>query len=329
VQDVRSAVPAPTLAAPAGRRSAFVLSWRRGPIRSGYLPYLLLAPSVVALGAALAYPLVNLVLISFQRFRARELILGLPPDWIGFANYRYIIGRPDFWSVLGRTLGFAAINVALTIMIGMGLALLLGRLGKTMRSLLSLSMVLAWVIPTVTATQVWMWLFDRDFGVVNWVLTSLHVGDFHQHSWTSDPRALLGVATVIVVWGALPFVTLTLYAGLTQVPEELYEAARVDGAGAMAMFRQVSLPLITPILMLLTVLSAIWDFRVFTQIYVLQKSGGISEDTNLIGIWAYNQSFGGTPNYGRGAATSFIGVVILLLITALLVRRMVRQGEEL
>jgi ABC-type sugar transport system permease subunit len=97
----------------------------------------------------------------------------------------------------------------------------------------------------------------------------------------------------------------------------------------MAMFRQVSLPLITPILMLLTVLSAIWDFRVFTQIYVLQKSGGISEDTNLIGIWAYNQSFGGTPNYGRGAATSFIGVVILLLITALLVRRMVRQGEEL
>lgn len=284
---------------------------------------------MVALGAALGYPLVNLVLISFQRFRAKELILGLPANWIGLDNYRYIVGRPDFWAVLGRTLGFAALNVALTIVIGMGLAVLLRRLGKPMRTLLSLSMVLAWVIPVVTATEVWMWLFDRDYGVINWVLTSLHLGNFAQHSWTSDPRSLLGVATVIVVWGALPFVSLTLYAGLTQVPEELYEAARVDGAGVWATFRQVSLPLIMPIVMLLTVLSSIWDFRVFTQIYVLQKSGGISEETNLIGIWAYNQAFSGTPNYGRGAATSFIGVVILLLITALLIRQMVRQGDEL
>ena len=329
MQHVRSAVPIPTLAAPAGRRAALLGSWRRSAVQPRYLPYLLLAPSVVALGGALAYPLVNLVVISFQHFRARELILGLPPSWIGLDNYRYIVGRPDFWSVLGRTLAFAAVNVALTIVIGMGLAVLLGRLGKPMRTLLSLSMVLAWVIPTVTATQVWMWLFDRDFGVVNWVLTGLHLGNFYQHSWTSNPVALLGVATVIVVWGALPFVALTLYAGLTQVSEELYEAARVDGAGAWAMFRQISLPLITPILTLLIVLSSIWDFRVFTQIYVLQRSGGISEDTNLIGIWAYNQSFGGTPNYGRGAATSFIGVVILLMITALLVRRMVRQGDEL
>ena len=295
----------------------------------GYVPYLLLAPSVVVLGAALGYPLVNLVLISFQRFRAKELILGLPASWIGLDNYRYIVGRPDFWAVLGRTLGFAAINVALTIVIGMGLAVLLRRLGKPMRTLLSLSMVLAWVIPVVTATQVWMWLFDRDYGVVNWALISLHLGNFAQHSWTSDPRSLLGVATVVVVWGALPFVALTLHAGLTQVPEELYEAARVDGAGAWATFRQVSLPLIMPIVMLLTVLSSIWDFRVFTQIYVLQKTGGISEETNLIGIWAYNQAFSGTPNYGRGAATSFIGVVILLLITALLIRQMVRQGDEL
>lgn len=284
---------------------------------------------MVVLGAALGYPLVNLVLISFQHFRAKELILGLPASWIGLDNYRYIVGRPDFWAVLGRTLAFAAINVALTIVIGMGLAVLLRRLGKPMRTLLSLSMVLAWVIPVVTATEVWMWLFDRDYGVINWVLTSLHLGNFAQHSWTSDPRSLLGVATVIVVWGALPFVGLTLYAGLTQVPEELYEAARVDGAGAWATFRQVSLPLIMPIVMLLTVLSSIWDFRVFTQIYVLQKSGGISEETNLIGIWAYNQAFSGTPNYGRGAATSFIGVVILLLITALLIRQMVRQGDEL
>lgn len=329
MQHVEGAVPASTAALPAGRRFPLLRSRPHGALQPRYLPYLLLAPSVVALGVALGYPLVNLVLISFQHFRARELILGLPPQWIGFDNYAYIVGRPDFWAVLSRTLAFAAVNVVVTIVVGMALAVLLSLLGTRMRIALSLSMVLAWVIPTVTATQVWMWLFDRDFGVVNWVLNILRPGQFVQHSWTSDPLSLLGVATVVVVWGALPFVSLTLYAGLTQVPEELYEAARVDGAGAWAMFRQVTLPLIMPIVMLLIVLSSIWDFRVFTQIFVLQKTGGISEDTNLIGIWAYNQSFGGTPNYGRGAATSFIGVLILLLITAVLIRRMVRQGEDL
>jgi N,N'-diacetylchitobiose transport system permease protein len=293
-----------------------------------HVPYLLLAPAAVALGAAVVFPFVYLVVISFQQFRARELIQDLPTVWVGLANYRYIVAKPEFWAVLGRTLIFAGVNVALTVGVGMAIALLLQRLGSRMRLLLSISMVLAWATPTVTATQVWQWLFDRDFGVVNWVLTSLRLGNFTQHSWLSDPTSLLGLATLIVVWGALPFVALVLYAGLSQVPEDLYEAARVDGANGWATFRQVSLPLLAPILLVLTLLSTIWDFRVFTQIFVLQKSGGISEDTNLIGIWAYHQSFGGTPNYGRGAATAFIGVVILLMITAVLVRRMVRIGDE-
>lgn len=326
MQHVTSAAPATTLVAPAGRRSR--LFGKRVGTVPWHVPYLLLAPAALALGAAVVFPFVYLVVISFQQFRARELILDLPTVWVGLANYRYILARPEFWAVLARTLVFAGVNVALTIGIGMGIALLLQRLGSRMRLVLSLSMVLAWATPTVTATQVWQWLFDRDFGVVNWVLTTVRLGNFTLHSWLSDPTSLLGLATLIVVWGALPFVSLVLYAGLTQVPVDLYEAARVDGAGGWATFRRVSLPLLAPILLVLTLLSSIWDFRVFTQIFVLQKSGGISEDTNLIGIWAYHQSFGGTPNYGRGAATAFIGVVILLMITAALVRRMVRIGDE-
>ncbi|HLB78747.1 MAG TPA: sugar ABC transporter permease [Candidatus Dormibacteraeota bacterium] len=327
MQHVTSAASATPLTGPAGRRSR--LFRRRGAATvPWHVPYVLLAPAALALGAVVVLPFVYLVVISFQQFRARELIQDLPTVWVGLANYQYIVAKPEFWAVLGRTLIFAGVNVALTVAIGMGIALLLQRLGTRMRLLLSISMVLAWATPTVTATQVWQWLFDRDFGVVNWVLTSLRLGAFTQHSWLSDPTSLLGLATLIVVWGALPFVALVLYAGLSQVPEDLYEAARVDGANAWATFRQVSLPLLAPILLVLTLLSTIWDFRVFTQIFVLQKSGGISEDTNLIGIWAYHQSFGGTPNYGRGAATAFIGVVILLMITAVLVRRMVRIGDE-
>lgn len=301
---------------------------RRAGLVPWYVPYLLLTPAGVALLVVVIYPFVNLVLFSFQQFRARELIQDLPPVWTGLANYRYIVSRPEFWAVLERTIGFATVNVGLTMGIGMAIAVLLQRLGGRMRLLLSSSMILAWAIPPVSATQIWQWLFDREFGVVNWTLTTLHLGNFQEHSWLSNPLSLLGVATLIVVWGALPFVALLLYAGLTQVPEDLYEAARVDGAGGWATFRQVSLPLVAPVVLVLTLLETIWDFRVFTQIYVLQRSGGISEDTNLLGIWSYAQAFGGTPNYGRGAATAFVGVVILLVVTSLLIRRMLRIGDE-
>ncbi|HEY6379029.1 MAG TPA: sugar ABC transporter permease [Candidatus Dormibacteraeota bacterium] len=308
----------PAGAAPRARRSVV-------PRR---IPYLLLAPAVLVMAATIGYAIVNLILISFQHFRARELILGLPTSWVGFDNYRYILGQQEFRDTLIRTLAFTAVNVVATIALGLGIALLMRQVGRALRVLLATSMVLAWAIPVVTATQVFQWLFDRDFGVVNWVLTQLHIGNFQQHSWLSNPVSLLGIATLIVVWAAVPFVALTLYAGLTQIPEDLYEAARVDGANAFSQLRSVTLPLLAPILLILALLSTIWDFRVFTQVFVLQKSGGISSDTNLIGIWAYHQSFGGSPNYGRGAATSVVGAGILLIVTAFAVRRMVRMGGE-
>ena len=227
-----------------------------------------------------------------------------------------------------RTLLFTAVNVALTMGLGLAIALMLRRLGPRMRLLVTTSMVLAWAIPVVTATQVWQWMFDRDYGVVNWALNGLRLGDFTQHSWLSSPVSLLTVATIIVVWGALPFVALTLFAALTQIPDDLYEAARVDGANAMSQLRSITLPLLAPVFLVLALLSTIWDFRVFTQVFVLQKSGGTSDTTNLLGIWAYHQAFGGAPNYGRGAATSAVGVAILLVVTALAVRRMVREGER-
>jgi N,N'-diacetylchitobiose transport system permease protein len=310
------------------RRLRVRASRRRRTVVPRRLPYLLIAPALLVLGLVIIFPLADLVLISFQRFRARELILGLPVAWTGIDNYRYVLTSDEFHSTLVRTLLFTATNVALTMGIGLAIALMLRRLGSRMRLIVTTSMVLAWAIPIVTATQVWQWLFDRDFGVVNWALNGLHLGDYTQHSWLSNPVSLLGVATVIVVWAAVPFVALTLYAALTQIPEDLYEAARVDGAGAFAQLRAITLPLLAPVMLILTLLSTIWDFRVFTQVFILQKSGGTSDETNLLGIWAYHQAFGGSPNYGRGAATSAVGVALLLVITAFAVRRMVREGDR-
>ena len=108
-----------------------------------------------------------------------------------------------------------------------------------------------------------------------------------------QPGVTLGIATLIVVWGAVPFVALTLFAGLLQIPDDLYEAARVDGAGFWSQLRAITVPLLVPILLLLTTLSVLWDSRVFTQIYFLQQQGGIPGDTNLFGLWAYETSFAG------------------------------------
>jgi N,N'-diacetylchitobiose transport system permease protein len=325
-----SAVKTDHIAEPSRRRSSiFRLGrGRRATLYPTHLPYLLLVPAIVVLGAVVGYPLVNLVLISFQHYRLRELIQGLPIQWVGLANYAYIFQSTEFWDALKRTLAFVGVNVGLTMVLGLAIALLMKRLGGLMRAVVGTSMVVAWAIPPVAATQLWQWLFDRDFGVVNWLLVSLHFTGFERHSWLSDPVSLLGIATLIVVWGALPFVALTTFAGLTQVPGDLYEAASIDGAGPIKTLRHVVMPLLAPILTILVLLSCIWDFRVFTQVYVLQKSGGISSDTNLLGIWAYHQSFGGSPDYGHGAATSFVGVIILMLLSAFLIRRMLREERE-
>jgi N,N'-diacetylchitobiose transport system permease protein len=221
---------------------------------------------------------------------------------------------------------FTVTNVALTMVIGFAMALLMRRAATWARVTLSVALVMAWSIPVITASQVFGWLFNTQFGVANWLLTTLHLGNFVGHDWFINPVSFLGVATGVVVWGAVPFVALTLFASLLQIPEDLYEAARVDGAGFIAQTRAVTMPLIMPVLLLLTTLSILWDSRVFTQIYALQSFGGIASNTNLFGLWSYSTSFG-AGDYGQGAAISMFASLILLVTTAAAVRVMVRGAR--
>jgi N,N'-diacetylchitobiose transport system permease protein len=185
--------------------------------------------------------------------------------------------------------------------------------------------VAAWATPVLTAVAIWQWMFDFEFGVVNWLLTRLGVGDFVNHNWFDRPLEGFTVIVLVVVWGALPFVAITLYAGLTQVPAELEEAARVDGGGAWQVFWKVTFPMLKPIFLLLTVLSTIWDFKVFTQIWVMlnQRPG---RDYYLLGIWSYSESFG-VSNYGKGATIAVVMVALLMVLTSVYVRQMLRAVE--
>jgi N,N'-diacetylchitobiose transport system permease protein len=294
-----------------------VLARRRRRVHP--LPYTLLVPAVVVLALMLGYPIVRLVEMSLQNFGLKQQF-GAAADWVGLKNFRSIIHDAEFWSVLRRTIVFCLVNVALTMALGMAIAVLLNRLGKGMRLLVSLGLMLAWSMPALASTVIWQWIFDTQYGLANWALGR------QGESWLEDPLSFYFVATIIVVWMGIPFIAFTLYAGLTQIPDALMEAAAIDGARPWQRFRDITVPALKPIIMILTSLSVLWDFRVFTQIYVLQRAGGITRDTNLLGVYAYRTSFGGN-HFDKGSAIAIVMVEITVLLTVFYLRSMTRQED--
>lgn len=283
------------------------------------MPYLLIAPAILALALMMGFPLVRLVTLALQNFGLKQQF-GAPADWVGLKNFRKIFGDDEFWTILRRTVVFCGVNVALTMTIGMAVALLLHSLGKKMRLLTMIGLMLAWSMPALTATVIWQWIFDTQYGIANWLLGR------QGESWLSNPLTFYFVATIIVVWMGVPFIAFTLYAGLTTIPGEMMEAASIDGATPMQRFRDIVVPSLKPILLILTSLSVLWDFRVFTQVYVLQRAGGINRDTNLLGVYAYRISIG-SGHFDTGAAVAIVMVLITVLMTLFYLRSMVRQEE--
>ena len=296
-----------------------------GPaLRRNLLPYALIAASVVVIGGILAFPLGWLAWLSLQHYGLKELIAH-QGDWVGLDNYRTILGDSLFHQVIVRTLLFTLASVGLTLVLSTLLALLLLRVSKVVRTIVMSALVFVWATPVIVSVDIWQWMFDYEFGIINYVLTQLHLGNFIHHNWFDNPVQGWAVVTVIVVWGAIPFVTITLFAGLLQVPGDVVDAAHVDGAGPWQRFRFVTAPMLKPLFLIVTCLSTIWDFGVFTQPYVLLNERP-SADYYTIAIYSYRESFGVTQ-YGLGAAIAVIMVIVLVVVTLFYVRETVRVAE--
>jgi len=289
------------------------------------VPYLLILPVVAAIGAILGYPLYNLVDLSFQRYGLFELIRHHGP-WIGLDNYRSVLHDQVFWHTLVRTVVFTAANVGFTMVLGTLIALLLVRVSTPVRVLLSSGLVLVWSMPVVVAVQVWYWMTNFQNGVVNYALTELHLGDYTQHDWYATTFSQLGMVTTLIVWGAIPFVVVTVYAGLAQVPAELVEAAEVDGARSWRIFLDVTFPILKPIFLILTSLSIIWDFGVFTQPYLLIEQSKLHASNYLMSIYLFEEGYF-KSDFGRGAAISILMLLMVAVMSVFYVRRMVRIGD--
>jgi N,N'-diacetylchitobiose transport system permease protein len=287
-------------------------------------PYLLLAPAALVIGAVLGYPVYLLTKLSFQQYGLAELVTK-KGTWIGVDNYTRIFQDEQFWAVVLRTLVFTAVCVGLTMVFGTLIALLLARLGRFMRLLLTSGLVLVWATPVVVAVNIFRWMVDYEFGVLNWTLTKLHIGDFLNKDWFADPTTGFVVITAVIVWGAIPFVAITVYAGLSQVPAELVEAAEIDGARRWQIFKDITFPLLLPIFVILTSLSIIWDFQVFTQVWLL-RDGEPEEDYWLMSVYSFVEAFR-LGEYGFGAAIAVVMVCFMFVATFVYLRQMIRIGD--
>jgi N,N'-diacetylchitobiose transport system permease protein len=306
---------------PRSRRRS--LSWRH--VGSGAVPYGLILPVVVVLGAILGYPIYSLVRLSLQQYGLFELIRH-QGRYVGLHNFGLVLHDPVFWHTVVRTVIFTIANVGLTMTLGTLTALLLVRVSAWVRILLTAGLVLVWAMPPVVAVQVWNWMTNYQNGVLNYVLTELHVGNYFHHDWYATTFSQLGIVTVLIVWGALPFVIITVYAALSQVPGELVEAAEIDGARPWQVFLDVTMPVIRPVLLILTSLSILWDFGVFTQPYLLIGQPAIHPGNYLMAIYLFEEGYF-KNDYGRGAAISLLMLVIVAAMSVVYVRKMVRIGE--
>lgn len=293
--------------------------------RVGKLPYLLLIPAVAVLGLGLGYPLVRQVVMSFQDYGLAQQY-GQPPTWVGLDNYTTLFTDSYLWTVVFRSIVFCLTCAALTMAIGVGLAVLLTRLATWVRLVVQVVMLLVWAMPWMASLTVWQWLIDSQYGVVNWLLVRLGLDQFAGHSWLISPLSFFVIAMLIVVWMSVPFVMFSVYAALTQVPADTLEAAEIDGAGGWDRFWRITVPMIRPVLMIVGLLQIIWDLRVFTQIFTLQEAGGITAETNLLGTYIYRLGLG-QGNFGTASAVAMFMLALTVVLTYFYIRRMLIEEE--
>ncbi|MGX7826300.1 carbohydrate ABC transporter permease [Actinokineospora sp. 24-640] len=288
----------------------------------GRTAYAYLAPALLVLIGLLGYPIYQLVLISFHDYGQEQVSGGAPVGFLGLENYRRLLNSEQFWTVLTQTVGFAAVCVVGTLLVGAALAVLATRVRPWARTVLFLAALGAWATPAVAGSTIWLFLFDANFGFVNELLGTTGF------SWTYGRWTAFGLVAAQVIWCSFPFVMITLYAGIRAIPVEVLEAAALDGASTRRVALSVMLPLLRPILLVVTIQSIIWDFKVFTQIYIMTGGGGIAGRNLVLNVYAYQQAFAASE-YGLGAAIGVVMTALLLLFTVGYLRALRRSGEAL
>jgi N,N'-diacetylchitobiose transport system permease protein len=311
----------PVLAPSKGRRRGVTVQGR-------YIPYVLILPAILTLIGVMGYPLVRVILLAFQNVNSylRLAVPGLD-RWIGFQGFGKVLSDGQFWHVVWRTFLFTFEVVTLSIALGLAFALVLNRVSPWAKIFVSTVLMFVWAIPALVTGTVFRWLFAGIGGVIDYICYLFGGSGMKNHDWFANANeGLYVVVAAAVVWGALPFLVLGLNAAMTQVPKELVEAARVDGANPVQSFRHVILPIIRPFLLLCTSLSFIWDFQVFTQIWALRQNSP-EPGYWTVGIYLYEEGFT-SSHYSTSSVISIAMILLMLVVLVAYIRQVVKIGGQ-
>jgi multiple sugar transport system permease protein len=275
--------------------------------RESVFSWLMMAPPLLFLAALVGYPFCYGILLSLQ-----DRPVAHAGTFVGLKNFAGDFNDPIFWKVTANTFLYTAVATLLKMVGGLGLALAMNQ-QFALKNLVRALLLLPFIVPTVLSTVAWMWILDPAFSVLNWFLIALGVPK-PGPSWLGNPALAMASIIAINTWRGLPFYGITLLAGLQTVPPELYEAATIDGATAWQRFRYVTLPLLQPIILIVTLFSVIFTFADFQLVYVLTH-GGPQNATQLFATYAFDIAMGaGQLGHGASIALAMFPALALLII---------------
>ena len=279
---------------------------RRWRVSDPTLGFLLVLPSLLLILGLIVYPLIQAFLLSFYSIST----LTLQGDYAGLANYENVLSRNEFWVSFGNSVIWTLGSLLGQVVLGIAIALLLNTQFRG-RGLARGIVLMPYMLSSVVTVMIWQWMLNDLYGVVDatlmeWGLTNAPV------PWlTRMPNAMI-TTIMIGTWKLFPFVVITILARLQSIPEQLYEAAKIDGAGAWARFVDITLPQIKSVLMFILLLRGIWDFKEFDLIF-LMTGGGPQIGTQTLPLLIYKEAFG-QLNLGRGAAIAILMLLVMIVM---------------
>jgi multiple sugar transport system permease protein len=248
--------------------------------------------------------------------------LADPGVFVGMGNFENLWGSQIYRQTLRNTFLFTGGAVALKLVLGLGLGLMLNE-AIPCRRLVRAAVLLPWIVPTVLGTMAWLWMFNPNFSVLNWIL--VHIGLMQQGlNWLTDTNLALFSVILVNAWRGTPFIAITVLAVLQSIPRDFYEASTIDGAGKWQRFRFITLPLIAPVLLTALVLSVIWTFSDFSIVYGL-TGGGPMNSTHVLATLSYQTGLV-SGDLGEGAAISLTMLPILFVLIVWQLRRIRRSN---
>ena len=279
--------------------------------RQRRLAWYLILPAVFVVFLVIGFPLFQVIYYSFLKYKLDGVT---PASFVGIDNYAFIFSDSDFWHAVWVTLVFSFFSVTIEAVLGLAVALVANSKFKG-RTILRVAILIPWAIPTVVSSQIWSWMFNDIYGVVNVILANLHLIP-HKLAWLSKPETALPVIIAVDVWKTTPFMSLLLLAGLQLIPGDLYEAASIDGATGIRKFFWITLPLVTPTLLVALIFRTLDALRVFDIFYIMVGGQG-----NMATVAVYNQQqLIQFLDAGVGSATSVVILLFIMIFVVLYTR---------